>query len=490
MTSSKTRSSRSPSLKVSIESSDGDRYTFQFERTFRIGRTGDCEISLPEDCVSRTHAEIAFEDGQWIIRDLQSSNGTYVNGQRIESAPVGQRTTVRLGKTGPQVSLELESAAGKEAGPNETQIEVSRYVEHYFGGQTNDENVGQHTLFVRQAFKRVQTKQKKKYRSIIAALALLAFGVGLYALQEHEQARRQRALAENLFYNMKSLDLDIAHLQSVVLDTHSQLGMEEIKKYQGRRKDMAKNYDHFLDTLHVYDSKMTEQDRLIVRVTRIFGECELGMPAGFVAEVHKYIKKWQTSDRLTKAIQLANERGYTSNISKNLLDQGLPEQFFYLALQESNFDPYISGPMTRKGIAKGMWQFIPETAIKYGLRVGPLADQRRPDPGDDRHHYDLETRAAARYLKDLYSTDAQASGFLVMASYNWGEDQVLPLIRSMPANPKDRNFWQLLAKHREQIPRETYDYVFYIASAAVIGENPRLFGFPFDNPLAHEETTH
>jgi hypothetical protein len=133
-----------------------------------------------------------------------------------------------------------------------------------------------------------------------------------------------------------------------------------------------------------------------------------------------------------------------------------------------------------------MWQFIPETAIKYGLRVGPFVDQRRPDPGDDRHHYELETKAAARYLKDLYSTDAQASGYLVMASYNWGENQVLPLIRSMPANPKDRNFWQLLAKYRDQIPEETYDYVFYIASAAVIGENPRLFGFQFDNPLAHE----
>ncbi len=70
-----------------------------------------------------------------------------------------------------------------------------------------------------------------------------------------------------------------------------------------------------------------------------------------------------------------------------------------------------------------------------------------------------------------------------MACYNWGEDQVLPLVRSMPANPRERNFWQLLRKHREQIPQETYDYVFYIISAAVIGENPRLFGFDFDNPL-------
>jgi hypothetical protein len=70
-----------------------------------------------------------------------------------------------------------------------------------------------------------------------------------------------------------------------------------------------------------------------------------------------------------------------------------------------------------------------------------------------------------------------------MACYNWGEDSVLPLVRSLPANPRERNFWKLLEKAREKIPKETYDYVYYIFSAAVIGENPKLFGFDFENPL-------
>ena len=135
-----------------------------------------------------------------------------------------------------------------------------------------------------------------------------------------------------------------------------------------------------------------------------------------------------------------------------------------------------------------MWQFIPETAIKYDLRLGPLVDLRRPDPADDRDNYEKATKAAARYLKDLYCTDAQASGLLVMACYNWGEDHVLPLVRGMPDNPRERNFWRLLSKYRDKMPQETYDYVFYIASAAVIGEDPRLFGFDFDNPLASLET--
>jgi len=60
-------------------------------------------------------------------------------------------------------------------------------------------------------------------------------------------------------------------------------------------------------------------------------------------------------------------------------------------------------------------------------------------------------------------------------------------VRSMPSNPRERNFWRLLSSYRDKIPKETYDYVLYIVSAAVIGENPRLFGFDFDNPLAQPE---
>jgi hypothetical protein len=103
---------------------------------------------------------------------------------------------------------------------------------------------------------------------------------------------------------------------------------------------------------------------------------------------------------------------------------------------------------------------------------------------DDRFNWEKATPAAARYIKEIYSTDAQASGLLVMASYNWGEYRVIDLLRQMPKDPRQRNFWKLLAQYRQRMPLQTYEYVFYIVSAAVIGENPRLFGFPFDNPLA------
>jgi hypothetical protein len=227
---------------------------------------------------------------------------------------------------------------------------------------------------------------------------------------------------------------------------------------------------------------MSDQDRLILRVARIYGECEANLPDGFVEEVKKYIGKWQSSNRFAEAIERANLNGYSRIIKDVMLEHYLPPQFFYLALQESDFRRNVAGPKTRFGIAKGIWQFIPSTANRFGLRTGPLLEVPGYDPKDERFDFEKATRAAASYIREIYTTDAQASGLLVMASYNWGEHRIIERIRQMPENPRERNFWKLLKQH--QIPKETYDYVYYIFSATVIGENPRLFGFDFDNPLS------
>jgi membrane-bound lytic murein transglycosylase D len=498
-----------PSMKVSLKDPAGK--TLTFTAPFRIGRTDDCEVCIKDDYVSRVHAEVALEEGAWRIRDLNSSNGLYVDGQRIEQVSITRPLSIRLGVKGPEISFDPQGAdppepalkaiqAGVSYGESRVAVEaipakpshsntgsgtvLRRYVDHYFSKSADNAPAGEHTMYVRRAFAEVQKKQQRLYVQIVAAAALVAFLAGGYALYEHLQLRKQRALAEDLFYTMKSLDLDIGKLEKTVIASGNQQDMQVVRQDSARRREMQNAYDQYLASLHIYDRKMTERQRIILRVARIFGECELDMPPDFEAEVNKYIGYWQHSNRLAAAIRVAQEKGYNRTIPQELLAHGLPPQFFYLALQESNFDPYTSGPMTRSGIAKGMWQFVPETAIKYGLRVGPLADLRRPDPGDERDQYQKATKAAARYLKDLYTTDAQASGILVMACYNWGENQVLPLVRSMPPNPRERNFWRLLTHYRDRIPTETYDYVFYIFSAAVIGENPRLFGFDFDNPLS------
>ncbi len=457
----------------------------EFTSKFRIGRADTCDIPIKHEYVSRQHIEVFYIDGQWWVEDLQSSNGIYLDGNRVNKTAVGPAVKIRLGVAGPIVRFEQAIPVSAATLVEGDRTIVQRYIKHYFTESPN-EPVSDHTVFLRRAAAAVQARQSRKYQWLIAALAVVLVAAGTYAWRVHNELQQQRSSAEALFYTMKSLDLDIGNLQRVVQSSSYQgPGLAEIQKYRSRRVELERNYDRFLATLKVYDPKLTARQKLILRVARIFGECELDMPKSFEAEINRYIKIWQSNGRLRSSIERANAHGYTKPITDELLAQGLPPQFFYLALQESAFDPYNTGPLTSKGYAKGLWQFIPETAIKYGLHLGPLVDLPRPDPGDDRDHPGRATQAAVRYLKDLYDTDAQASGFLVMACYNWGEGRVLPLVREMPDNPRERNFWRLLTKYKDRLPQETYDYVFYIASAAVIGEDPRLFGFDFDNPLPH-----
>ena len=51
---------------------------------FVIGRESDCHLAVSSPGVSRRHAELLLEDGQWSIEDLRTRNGTWVNGQRIQ----------------------------------------------------------------------------------------------------------------------------------------------------------------------------------------------------------------------------------------------------------------------------------------------------------------------------------------------------------------------------------------------------------------------
>jgi membrane-bound lytic murein transglycosylase D len=477
------RSLAIPRLNVRTE----DGRTFRFSRPFHIGRDHDCDVRIEDAHVSRKHVIVSFGNGHWRLRDQQSGNGLFIDGRRVDTASIDTSLTVRLGADGPRVVMEVESGALPATPPPVTPRsagETMLVAERYFGTASDQEAVGGRTLMIRKAFHRVQKKQRRLYLGIVAVVALVALGAGGYAYYGHRQLLRQQVLAQNLFYVMKQLDVDIANVERRLATAGDAQGQDQVKIYLERRRQMEINYDQFISGLKLYDHTLTPQEQLILRVTRMFGECEMAAPPEYLAEVASYIRKWQSTTRYAKAVTLAREKGYTKKIVEEFARQDLPPQFFYLAMQESDFIEAAIGPPTRFGFAKGMWMFIPDTATRYGLKVGPLAAFRRPDPADDRHKWEKATRAAAAYIKDIYSTDAQASGLLVMASYNWGEQRVINMLRSMPANPRERNFWKVLERHRDQVPKETYDYVLSIVSAAVIGENPKLFGFGFDSPLA------
>jgi len=64
----------------------------------RLGRAEECEIRLDDITVSRWHAEIMHEGDDYRVRDAGSLNGTYVNNERIDEAPLHQGDELQVGK--------------------------------------------------------------------------------------------------------------------------------------------------------------------------------------------------------------------------------------------------------------------------------------------------------------------------------------------------------------------------------------------------------
>lgn len=62
-----------------------------------IGRRQDCDMCIPLSVVSRRHCEIYTEFDKLMVRDLKSRNGTFVNDEAIDEAPIKAGDVLRIG---------------------------------------------------------------------------------------------------------------------------------------------------------------------------------------------------------------------------------------------------------------------------------------------------------------------------------------------------------------------------------------------------------
>ena len=140
-----------------------------------------------------------------------------------------------------------------------------------------------------------------------------------------------------------------------------------------------------------------------------------------------------------------------------LKEYGVPEDFKYLMIIESNGDPeaYSSAK------AGGLWQFLERTGRDYGLEIN--------DGIDERYHTEKATRAACKYLKDSYKMFGD--WITVAASYNTGRANII----KRQENQKEDKAIDLV------LPNETSRYIFRLMAVKTILENPAKYGFILRN---------
>jgi pSer/pThr/pTyr-binding forkhead associated (FHA) protein len=72
---------------------------------FSLGRQG-ADFTIADPSVSRLHATLSLEGGRFVLRDQRSTNGTFVDGERVEEATLAHGAKFRVGDTTLQLVLE------------------------------------------------------------------------------------------------------------------------------------------------------------------------------------------------------------------------------------------------------------------------------------------------------------------------------------------------------------------------------------------------
>ena len=467
----------------------------------RIGRGEDCDVRFDarlDTRVSTHHAEIRFEDGQYLVVDVGSTNGTLLNGKLVRAHRLRSGDKIAFGaQGGPEVRFDVEeSFAGlrqngafvplqmpvqRKPPPNlarpshdaasladEAQVRIAQ-ARAGSGGQPS----GQTMFIMADTLKKVEAVTQKKGRKrttgivlAVVSLSLVGFGaLGAVIWQQKKQIEQIVQKKDGLDKQISKIQLamqiesdpeKLASLedQLTLLTGKAQAAIGELEK---KDKTEAQKLEQAGDEL----------DREIRRILSKFNSQTYAVPPIFKERLKHYIDR-NVRQAGTRAVYKRKQQ-YWPLIVKEFSALGLPEEMGYVAWQESGFDPLAES--TAK--ARGMWQFMDFRAREFGMRVD------RSRGVDDRTDVLKSTRGAARYLANLLAEFGEDSFMLAIASYNKGENGMRRVLHEIAQQPggfrKDkRDFWHLY--RLKKLPEETLEYVPQILAAAILGNNPKKYG--------------
>jgi len=433
--------------------------------TTRVGRGphNDLVIQGPDVAsVSLQHLEIRREGNSFRIRDLGSTNGTYLNGEQITEADLSAPATIRFGSQGPELVFTTEepeipafdktmpipegvlnppivpgSASPAEAYEGLLSNAVARARHERLKGLS-----GQTLTIMRETLQDALRHSHRGFHRVIGVLAVGLLGVaGFSAWQIYVLDRDKH-----------SIDQRIHGVEAQLRNTAGSLAesdrlVAELSGYQDQAVQLERSVFYRFGPHEKEDFLIQEIRALMAE----FGAEVYSVPPDFVERAGHYIEQDQGPNRPLVAHVLNDSAAQLRVIRQVLHEENLPPDLAYIPLVESALAPDQSSAAG----ARGPWQLTPATARTFGLRVDKQLDERT----------DLtkSTRASG------------SSVMLALAAYNLGPSKVKQAVMNVRDPIKQRNFWYLYRVNA--LPKETREYVPRVVAAMIIGRNPRHFGF-------------
>ena len=454
----------------------GARYLLK-EGVQRIGRGPDNDIIVQGQqsaTVSLYHLEIVCDAGLCRIRDVGSTNGTYVDGEQITDAELRLQSVIRLGNNGPEFAVMPEQpatadldrtlvvpagivlpAALPEADPAAGGHETLLSEAVQLARRARAAGMGDQTLtLMRNVLSQALRRNSGRFRLVIAVLVASLLGLSAFGFWRFSALKREK----------RAIDEHIRQVESRLARDETPQEAERLISELSTYQDEARLLERSVLYRYAVRQKESFINQEIRTIMTEFGAETYSVPPEFEQRVNQHIEHYQGPDRPLIEHAL-NEAGGKLTVIRAMLEADkLPPDLAYIPLVESAL---VRNQVSAAGAA-GPWQLTAATARALGLRVDGGVDERL-----DLHK---ATRAGCRYLRNLIlDFGAGSSVMLALAAYNLGPTRVKQVITKVEDPIKQRDFWYLY--RARALPAETREYVPKVFAAIIIGRNPDRFGF-------------
>jgi pSer/pThr/pTyr-binding forkhead associated (FHA) protein len=424
-----------------------------------IGRSpGNTLVLSAEDRgVSAYHAVIYADPQRMLLQDLQSTNGTFVNGRQVQECVLGTGDEIGLGRSGPKFRIVTDGGSGINVNGININSINGNGINHI--NTVNDINDPNEINNVNAADPdpdlsgilepKAPIDDGAGTRSARSRLYIIAAIIALAALLA-------AAVLLILIHILSYLTTPPTKTSTAGKDFFSSPSIPTEEPPEAAAPATSKSTSTPTQT-------STTRDRIDAVLTR-FGEDGYRAPPEMVERVEYYLKLYMGSMHGTIALWMERSRRYFPMIRATFSEKNVPIELAYVSMLESGFNTQA---VSHAGAA-GMWQFMPHTARRYGLRVDGGIDERT-DP-------EKATRAAAAYFKDLIAIfGSRSSVLLCMAAYNAGEQRVINALKRIDDPVRDRDFWHLY--RMGWLAKETNEYIPQVIALIIISDNPEEYGF-------------
>jgi pSer/pThr/pTyr-binding forkhead associated (FHA) protein len=157
----------------------GRTFELKAEKT-TVGRVPDNTFEIPEASVSSHHAEIHLRGNEVFIKDLNSTNGTFVNGEKVSEVVLKPGQILRLG----MVEMRLETADRVSAAAATKKVQTLDQTRVIPQGVKLDELEGSRTPldFGKSGFEKKDNKAVKTFIAVVIVIGVLLVGALVWVL--------------------------------------------------------------------------------------------------------------------------------------------------------------------------------------------------------------------------------------------------------------------------------------------------------------------